>query len=65
MGALDHLSDLFDCSGGSSRLRKRRQFQVCFSSQNLHRQKVLIKSRSNKSQVIFNFEVFFFGPENK
>ncbi|XP_056160706.1 heavy metal-associated isoprenylated plant protein 26-like [Syzygium oleosum] len=28
MGALDHFSDLFDCSGGSSKLKKRRQLQT-------------------------------------
>ncbi|KAM1043882.1 hypothetical protein ACFX2A_035890 [Malus domestica] len=28
MGVLDHFSDLFDCSGGSSSLKKRRQFQT-------------------------------------
>ena len=28
MGALDHFSDLFDCSGGSSKYKKRKQLQV-------------------------------------
>ena len=28
MGALDHLSDLFDCSSRRSKLKKRRQLQV-------------------------------------
>nr|ABK93928.1 unknown [Populus trichocarpa] len=28
MGALDHLSGFFDCSSGSSKLKKRRQLQV-------------------------------------
>ncbi|XP_068320581.1 heavy metal-associated isoprenylated plant protein 26-like [Pyrus communis] len=28
MGVLDHFSDLFDCSSGSSRLKKRKQFQT-------------------------------------
>jgi len=28
MGALDHISDLFDCSYRSSRYKKRKQFQV-------------------------------------
>uniref|UniRef100_A0A2P2J9G8 Heavy metal-associated isoprenylated plant protein 26-like n=1 Tax=Rhizophora mucronata TaxID=61149 RepID=A0A2P2J9G8_RHIMU len=28
MGALDHFSDLFDCSSGSSKLKKRKQLQV-------------------------------------
>ncbi|RXH97656.1 hypothetical protein DVH24_009981 [Malus domestica] len=28
MGVLDHFSDLFDCSGGSSSFKKRRQFQT-------------------------------------
>ncbi|XP_011046678.1 PREDICTED: heavy metal-associated isoprenylated plant protein 26-like [Populus euphratica] len=28
MGALDHLSDFFDCSSGSSKLKKRRQLQT-------------------------------------
>uniref|UniRef100_A0A2K2AW86 HMA domain-containing protein n=1 Tax=Populus trichocarpa TaxID=3694 RepID=A0A2K2AW86_POPTR len=28
MGALDHLSGFFDCSSGSSKLKKRRQLQT-------------------------------------
>ncbi|KAK2966827.1 hypothetical protein RJ640_026508 [Escallonia rubra] len=28
MGALDHLSNIFDCSTGSSKLKKRRQLQT-------------------------------------
>ncbi|XP_059460242.1 heavy metal-associated isoprenylated plant protein 26-like [Corylus avellana] len=28
MGALDHLSNIFDCSSGSSRLKKRKQLQT-------------------------------------
>ncbi|KAI6701053.1 hypothetical protein NL676_015377 [Syzygium grande] len=28
MGALDHFSDLFDCSGGGSKLKKRKQLQT-------------------------------------
>ena len=28
MGALDHISDMFDCSSGGSRLKKRRQLQT-------------------------------------
>jgi hypothetical protein len=28
MGALDHLSNIFDCSSGSSKLKKRKQLQV-------------------------------------
>ncbi|GFS36568.1 Heavy metal-associated isoprenylated plant protein [Actinidia chinensis var. chinensis] len=28
MGALDHLSNIFDCSSGGSRLKKRRQLQT-------------------------------------
>ncbi len=28
MGALDHISELFDCSHGSSRLKKRKQLQT-------------------------------------
>lgn len=29
MGALDHLSNMFDCSSGHSKLKKRKQLQVC------------------------------------
>ncbi|CAL5328911.1 hypothetical protein CsSME_00009151 [Camellia sinensis var. sinensis] len=28
MGALDHLSNIFDCSGGSSKLKRRKQLQT-------------------------------------
>ncbi|PIN04555.1 Copper chaperone [Handroanthus impetiginosus] len=28
MGALDHLSNMFDCSGGHSKLKKRKQLQT-------------------------------------
>ncbi|KAJ7978623.1 Heavy metal-associated isoprenylated plant protein [Quillaja saponaria] len=28
MGALDHISDLFDCSSGNSKLKKRKQLQT-------------------------------------
>lgn len=28
MGALDHLSNIFDCSSGSSKLKKRKQLQT-------------------------------------
>ncbi|KAE9447365.1 hypothetical protein C3L33_20716, partial [Rhododendron williamsianum] len=28
MGVLDHLSHMFDCSSGSSKLKKRKQFQT-------------------------------------
>lgn len=28
MGALDHFADLFDCSGGGSRLKRRKQLQT-------------------------------------
>lgn len=31
MGALDHLSDLFDCSTGRSRVKRRKQLQVNIS----------------------------------
>lgn len=36
MGALDHLSDLFDCSRASSKHKKRKALQVLLHTALLH-----------------------------
>jgi hypothetical protein len=47
MGALDHISDLFDCSGGSSKHKHRKQLQVTN----------IIRSISSLCSVLFIIEI--------